>query len=309
MNSRAIKHIGMAAALSAAAMLTSCFTGVESTPKITAGDVKRANVRTSPESTFLADISGEPASKWAIGKQFYVTDTKINSVFGTPSAQTGDLTGTMLTYTGSEPVTTIVGDPATDFIFTDRSGNRLRYRSVDATRSDTASFDVPFTIQMSVVEEVARRLNGKRYYVLTPIWYDRDGQSYTGRKFIPVEVAAVAPGNNVYPLSLLLRTDDGAAFILFMSVGSNLRAPRGFATLFSFTDPREKYPQISDETWANIIRGRVALGMTRAECRLALGTPDDVIHRNDHNYLYERWNYDNGVYLVFRDDILENYRY
>lgn len=86
-------------------------------------------------------------------------------------------------------------------------------------------------------------------------------------------------------------------------------APRGFATLFSFTDPREKYPQISDETWANIIRGRVALGMTRAECRLALGTPDDVIHRNDHNYLYERWNYDNGVYLVFRDDILENYRY
>lgn len=300
----------MAVVLLTSAMLTSCFTGIESTPKITASDVRRENIKETPEQQFTADISGEPLREWKSGKRFYVTDNRLASLLGPGADQSGNLRGNMITYQSYRPEISITGDTVTAISFSDSRGNLLRYRS-DASPTDLLarnSVEIPFTIEESVADEVRRRMKGNTYYVLTAMWYDGADQSMTGLKYVPVKVEEVTWGNTVYPIKLILSTADGYLFRLFMSVGANMRAPRGFASIFSFTDPKLRYPTITDANWSNIIHGRVAEGMTRDECRLALGAPARISRRNDRSYLYEMWHYENGVYLVFQDGLLNNFR-
>jgi hypothetical protein len=81
-----------------------------------------------------------------------------------------------------------------------------------------------------------------------------------------------------------------------------------FDKLFSFSDIRNNYKHISNENWSLIVRGQVAVGMTKEECTLSLGAPQSVDRVPTHGGLLERWVYDNGVYLVFADGILERFR-
>jgi hypothetical protein len=60
--------------------------------------------------------------------------------------------------------------------------------------------------------------------------------------------------------------------------------------------------------WDNIIHGRVALDMTRSECRLSLGAPKTVDTRPGYSGVRELWVYENGAYLVFEDGLLRDYR-
>ncbi|MDE6513468.1 MAG: hypothetical protein K2L05_04720, partial [Muribaculaceae bacterium] len=83
---------------------------------------------------------------------------------------------------------------------------------------------------------------------------------------------------------------------------------RTFANQFSLTNPRKNYPQISDTNWNLISQGRVALDMTREECRLALGAPSQVDREALPNGIFERWIYEDGVYLFFTDGLLTRFR-
>ncbi len=310
MSRNSLTYIGMAVVIATSAMLTSCFTGIESTPKITAHDVRKENIKETSEQKFTADITGQPLGEWKRGKRFYVTDNRLASLMGPGADQAGSLRGTTLTFSGYSPEISITGDTVTALSFTDSRGNLLRYRCDASPEALMArkSVEIPFTIEETTVDEVRRRMKGNTYYVMTSMWYDAADQSMTGLKFVPVTVEEVMEGNTVYPVKLILKLEDGRLFRLFMSVGANLKAPRGFATLFSFTDPRLRYPNITDENWTNIIHGRVAEGMTRDECKLALGAPARISRRNDRSYFYEMWHYENGVYLVFQDGLLSNFR-
>ena len=93
-----------------------------------------------------------------------------------------------------------------------------------------------------------------------------------------------------------------------MSVSDKSKSGRNFSMLFSLSDPRLRYPEITDEVWANIQNGRVAKFMTRDECRIALGSPKSIQRRNIITVLQEMWTYENGVYLLFDDGILQSYR-
>lgn len=299
-----------AAGAAAAALLlcSSCFTGIESTPKISAEKVERTAAPNAGEQAFLADIAGEKPSGWATGKQFVVTDSRIGIIFnpGAPALSPGKI----IRFTGMTETTSISGEPQAELRFIDDSGAPMTYRtdlSAEAIRS-RATLDIPFTVERSVIDSVKARMEGNTYYVLTPMWYDLGEQSFSGLKYIPVRIREVMPGNSVYPVKLLV--DDGmdGTFLLFMSVGANTRSPRGFHKLFSFTDPRTRYPAITDQTWADIINGRVRYGMTLDECRLALGSPAKVVRRADQSTLYEVWSYENGIYLRFYDGVLKEYR-
>ncbi len=65
---------------------------------------------------------------------------------------------------------------------------------------------------------------------------------------------------------------------------------------------------ITDANWDRIIHGRVALEMTRDECRLALGSPSHIDRYQGTSAYGERWTYENGVYLIFFDGILSSFR-
>lgn len=288
----------------------SCFTGIESTPKITASDVKKEKVVITPEQMFLDSVGNEPFGQWSIGKKFYVTDNKINLIFGA-SAQNGEaLEGKSLSYKGMRKVVSVAGEEETELIFASDSGTEYCYR-VAASLADLLArkdVEVPFTIEMSLVDAVRDKLMGQSYYLITSVWYDMNDEIAYGRKFIPVKIVGVEPGNHVYPIKLTFVDSAGKQARLFLSVGNGYKSPRSFATLFSFTDPKMRYPDIKADVWDNIIHGRVALDMTRSECRLSLGAPTTVDTRPGYSGVRELWVYENGAYLVFEDGLLRDYR-
>lgn len=295
-----------------AAVATSCFTGIESTPRITDKEVSRRNVVVTEEDRWLADVTPQPLAQWQPGKQFYVTDSKISLAL--EPGNDAPVQGSVLRYLSSRPVTSLTGGDDTELVFASSSGGEAVYRiNADKSELDTRrSISVPFTIEMSMVDSVRSRLVGRDLYVRTSLWYDSVGNAMAGLKYIPVKVIAVEPGNLVYPVKVTFSTSAGKecpdTASVFMSVGAESHSARNFAALFNFSNPRDRYPMITDANWERIIHGRVAVDMTRDECRLALGSPSHIDRYQGTSAYGERWTYENGVYLIFFDGILSSFR-
>ncbi len=287
-------------------MLTGCFTGVESTPKITMRDVKRQKVEITPEQKFGQEFASQSFSDWQIGKLFYVTNDRISYVLSPVDVAERLSPGDTLRYIGSREVPSLTDRPDTDLMFMTSSTDTVTYRmnATEADLKERASIEIPFTIEMSIVDRARKAMKDHEYYIMTPVWYDRAGDSRVGRKFIKVKVIDVEAGNDNYPLCI--RFSDGIAddHRVFMSIGSGRRATRNFDTLFAFNDPRKNYPSITDEVWELITRSDVTTEMTRDECRLSLGAPREITRA----HYMERWGYDNGVYLIFDEGFLTRYR-
>lgn len=293
-----------------AGALSGCFTGVESTPKIDSSDLRKQNVVTTQEQRYLDDVNPQKLNDWQAGKQLLVTDSKIAMLLG-PEAQNGsELQGKPLTYIGCEDVTSLTGEPVAQLKFTTPDGLTVSYR-MDASVAEVSkrnAVEIPLTIELSVVDEVKRKMMGKSYYLVTRDRYDLNNEAITGNKFIKATVTDVLPGSSFYPVLLEMKDEDGKDFHLYMSVGHDLKAPRNFASLFSLSNPRDRYPNIKDDVWQLIIKGKVKEDMTREECRLSLGSPDNIDRRAGYSVLREVWSYENGKYLIFEDGLLRSYR-
>lgn len=290
--------------------LSSCFTGVESTPKITLDDVKREKVENTPEQLLLSDVSGEPFKAWTEGKEFYVTDNKINLIFGATAMATDSLAGKIIKYNRSNVVVSLTGDSIVEMVFTGNDNREYVYRT-GLTVSDLmsrGSIEVPFAIEMSMIDVVRERVKGRSCYVLTSVWYDENDAVSYQCKYVPITITDAMPGNHIYPIKLSFDYTDGHNYRMFVNISDNLKAPRSFATLFSFKDPHLRYPDIEDDVWDKIINGKVAVGMTHDECRLSLGAPSSIDRRPNYNGVSELWLYDNGSYLSFHDGLLQEFR-
>lgn len=62
----------------------SCFTGIESTPRITYKDVRRENITVNPEEEMGERFAAVPFSQWQPGRRFTVTDPKASMVYLAP---------------------------------------------------------------------------------------------------------------------------------------------------------------------------------------------------------------------------------
>ncbi len=294
--------------------LTSCFTGVESTPKITESDVRRAHVTDRPETHYLEGIAPEPFGSWQRGKQFVCTDNRVMRIFGPEADGMKPLGGQTIEYYGSRDVMSITGNNVAELIFTAPEG-QVVYRtdvSTDSLRR-RGEIEVPFMTELSLINNLRDKLKGNSYYVTTSLWQDERGNRTGGRKYVKVSIADVMAGYGVYPVKLKLETEaDGKnmakTFYLPLTFDTSTGATSTFDKQISLTDPRARYPKISDRNWELITRGTVASGMTRDECRLALGSPAKVERVPGRDTIYERWTYENGVTLTFSDGLLSSYR-
>lgn len=297
----------------AAAATSGCFTGVEYTPRVSDRDVKRENIITTPEDTFLANVADEGLGEWRPGKRFRVTNDKIRLIFGATASPYDSLGGKTLVFTGAKEAPSITGTSVTDISFvTDPDIGRTFVYRINrplAKVKEQESLSIPFTIQESLVDEARSLMDRQRYYVLTRTWRDDTDNSVNGRQFVAVNIDSVTPGNDIYPIKVSFTDDIGTSARLFIHPGPRGYTPRSFPAMFSFTDPRIKYPSISDAMWEKIINGKVATDMTREECRLALGSPREVDRGATNSYLREIWLYENGIYLVFEDGLLKVYRH
>ena len=298
--------------------LHSCFTGVESTPRITDADLRASRHQERPEMTYRAGIGPEAPATWSKGKSWTVTDARSERVFGT------DLRGQEITLADISEAISITGLPEAVISFDSPKG-RVSYRTDISADSlmKRRSLNIPYAVENSLIESVRAAMAGKTYYVTTSLWADDSGNSMRGLKYIPVEVVDVGAGRGVYPLSLLLsyaipvegvkgtpglsRSDDSNHRFFFLSMaqpGVAEGTTHAFHDLFSLTDPRKRYPKVSDASWSNIMSGRVSEGMTRDECRLALGVPDEIKRMPAYEGMREIWTYAEGRRLVFSDGLL-----
>lgn len=314
-------------ALTAVALMfcaTGCFTGVEGTPRIKASDVRKQHASTvTPEQNFLSDIIPEPPAQWRTGKPFIVANDRISLIFNTgDNAGIAPHAGEQILFEGFEPARTLTGDDATDAIFRSTDGRRHTYRlpGTDASRLDTLSrLDIPFTVDPDLVARIDSAMRGNRYWVRTPSWYTPDTRVPTsGLRHVEVLIDSIVPGDENFPAAVYFTlTDpvlrrkaypDGRPRMLYMSVGRSKAATRTFDVLFAFENPRRRYPDIQDDVWDLIITSRVRPGMTRDECRLALGAPAQLTRIPTYGGMAERWTYSDGIYLIFEDGFLTRFR-
>jgi len=292
-------------------MLTGCFTGVESTPRITYKDVKNNHaVDTTPEQLFARELVPQSFAQWRPGKRFYVTSSRISLVLtAVNSGGSMPVEADTLVLGATRVVPDLTGRHVVELTLTPTSapGNQFIYRT-NATEEELTArevVEIPFTIDLDFVSEVNKKLVGRELYVRTPLWFNLDGESASGRKFVKVKVTDVRAANEVYPFFVVFTDDRSESHGLFMSgAGTNRWATRGFAALFSMSDLRLSYPQISDEMWQNIVNTHVAEGMTKGEATLAVGTPESIDRGYNQSSAYERWNYPDGRYLIFEDGLL-----
>lgn len=294
-------------------LVSSCFTGVENTPKITDKDVSRTiNELERRQPTMTLTTYRDSLPSWREGKRFYVTDDNVKLIFTQVAGDNMDsvkLVGRILSYKGYDTSLGLDGRDVVDIHLADGSDEYV-YHTGKTEGEFLSTFSIPLLIDMDVVEHVSRQLEGKEVYIKTPIWYNIDGEYMIhGRQYIKVHIDEVLPGNKVLPLRVLFTASDNKekAFV-WMSAGQNAINNRDYDSMFSSKDLHDSYPEISGSHWEMIKKGEVETGMTKEECRLAKGAPKKISRMPDQTAVREFWYYDGGSYLQFVDGLLKNFR-
>lgn len=288
--------------------LSSCFTGIESTKKITLSRDDKREIAPTPEELLLADVKPTSNEEWQAGKLFLVTDDRASVVIDSKSIISGKPTlqrGDTLRFYRSVMMTSPDGveRPYVEFL---RGRDVFGYSAEGAGKKGTTimSDELPGVVDCAMVDQAREIMLGRKLWTRSPLWLDESGNRKEGLKFVPVKVLDVAPGNMVFPLNVSFADEHGNVSYYLMNFGSTGRDSRSVANLFSLTDPKRSYPAISEHVWDNIRRGKVELGMTKDECRLAKGNPTDVNVGHDYSKTLLLWSYPDAMVLYFEDGIL-----
>ncbi|MBD5226839.1 MAG: hypothetical protein HDS67_02120 [Bacteroidales bacterium] len=302
----------VASALMSTAM-TSCFTGIENTKKIELTRQDKRQLTLSPEEIFLKDLEGHPLKDWQPGDPYLIADPRIALILesdGLMSPEDTSLVGRHLSFVGVD--TRLRPDRSEEcLILLSDSIRTYRFPTgMDPAKADTAmvSTKLPMLIDLQTVSEVNSRMKGRELWTRSQLWYDADGEKINGRKFAPVTVTAISPGSQLFPIKVFFTDENGAEAMMWMNYTSSTSDSRRFPVLFSLTDRRKDYPDISDEHWRLIQNGDITKGMTKLECRLSLGNPTDVAAGHTHSETLDVWQYSDGVYLRFADGLLVDFR-
>lgn len=297
-------------------LVLSCGTGIEVTEHVTNKDVQRVIEQVDSRQTPVTlDAYRDSLPAWKQGKRFWVTDNQVTQLFAHQpdyDKDTLNLAGRVLNYVGYQTGGLYNDDNRYIFIDLYDSLTNLTY-SCRAGRAQDAyhrGFTIPMLIDLDMVEHIGNQVTGKDFYIRTGIWYDpKSEQMMDGRHYIKVHIDSVLPGNAVLPLRVLFTTaDTRECAMVWMSDPSSTMQGRSFDAMFVSSDPHLAYPEISDKNWELITQARVVEGMTKEECRLALGSPKRINQNPDQSGMREYWYYDGGSYLYFVDGLLHQFR-
>lgn len=303
-------------------LFTSCFTGVESTPRIKEADVRRERADgISAEATFLDAAMPLPPSQWRPGKRFRVVDNRFEHVVVPGSGDASGLKDHDLVFAGFRQVTNLTGGCDTEISLDTDRGTHLLWRVADwdSARVDTAaSLAIPFAVDLDQIAAADSIMRGRSFFIRTSQWYTPQARtSMHGLRHIEVRIDSVVPGDMKFEAAayftavdpaLAVKAGAGGRAMVFMSLDRSARNTRPFESLFAFDNPRRRYPEIKDDVWSLIVTSTVKSGMTRDECRLALGAPNAVERIPTTAGMAERWTYPNGMYLLFEDGFLTRFR-
>lgn len=195
-------------------------------------------------------------------------------------------------------------------LFTD-SADTYRYPTGKTTSEAMEGIDsskLPLMSDIALIKEWKEKINGKTLWTKSNLWYDADGERRSGLKFAKVKVLDVIPTTGDFPINVRIATPRGDDAFLQMNYTSDKHDSRNFAAIFFLNDPKTKYPHISEEMWEYIQKGKVREGMTKEECKLSLGNPDELNSGHSQSQTMDIWQYSNGTYLFFTDGLLTRFR-
>lgn len=294
--------------------LSSCFTGIESTKKINLSREDKKLAQPSPEERFMQQIASSPLKDWEEGKSFIMADNKALLVIvpqsGLVPFPPDSVKGKNIEFVGVESKINMAGDIIVALIFSDGVYN-YEYdtgREFNEAMENLKSDQIPMLIDEDMVVQARKLLLNRKVWTKSPLWYDETGQRIEGKRFVEVEIIEVNPGDMVFPLQLKIKTPKDETAFVYMNFGSEDNESRAFSNIFSFTDVRKHYPNIEPEIWELISSGKVKEGMTKEECKLALGNPSDLSSGHDYSQTLDIWSYDNGKVLWFEDGRLVKIR-
>ena len=301
--------------LACCVIMASCGTGIEVTEHVSDKDVQKViNQDNNHQKLVTLDPYVDSVPSWRTGKRFWVADDQVKLLFVHSqdyNLDTVRLAGRIIEYAGYDIGDIYDNRNTLNLKFSDsQTGLTYRYRSGKTLSEFNPLFSIPMLIDMDLVHHVARQIEGKDYYIRTPIWFNSQTEKMMdGRHFIQVHIDSVLPGNAVMPLRVLFTTADTHEHaMVWMSDNASTMHGRDFDAMFVANDPRQSYPDISDANWDRITRQQIIEGMTKTECRLALGNPKRINENPNQSGMREYWYYEGGSYLYFADGILQQFR-
>ena len=292
----------------------SCSTGIESTKKIRMSKEDVRMMEKSPEQKFAEAISGTPLSSWEKGRPFTAMTDRTLYLFEPTGFSDGkeetSLKGKTLYFTGLDSHLNPDLREECVILFSD-GRNTFRYRTgktTEAAMKDIDSSKIPLMADISLIDQWKEKLSGQTLWTKSNLWYDKAGNRTPGLKYAKVKVVDVEASSGDFPISVRILAADGTEGHLHMNYTADLHDSRNFAAIFFLNDPRQRYPHVTDEHWALIQQGRVGEGMTKEECKLSIGNPDEVRSGHNRSQTMDIWQYADGTYLMFTDGLLTNFR-
>lgn len=295
-------------------LFSSCFTGIESTKKISLSREDRKQMAPTPEELFFSGIPGVPLEEWGTGKSFLASDDRAILIFDRegmpPGLRDTPLGGKKLYYDGLTNKLDAAGNLVTQISFTDGLRKYLYNtgKPMEEALKAITSDQIPMLIDLDLIEKVKEKLLDVKLWTRSPLWYDNEGERIDGKKFVAVTIIDIKPGNLVFPVKLLIEDASGTKAWMYMNLGISGNESRSFNNIFYISDPKKNYPNISPQFWELICKGDIAAGMTKEECKLSLGNPSAVNAGHDYSHTLDIWSYENGTVLWFEDGILTRFR-
>lgn len=307
-----VRHVLVAMVIIMAAVVSSCSTGIESTKTIKMNKDDLRQMNKTDEQVFASQIEGQMLKDWKIGKRFLAADDRTRYIFE-PSAETvsdnESFEGKSLQFSGivtkltpdlKEECVIVFSDGSQDYVFATGKSQSDAMSEIDSSK-------LPLLVDVDIIDEWKNKLTGKTLWTRSNLWYDGAGHRKDGLKFAEVDVIDVVPATGDFPMNVEIRHGGETAYIR-MNYTSEKGDSRNFAAIFFLSDPRIKYPGISDENWSLIQKGKVREGMTKEECRLSIGYPDELQSGHSTSQTMDIWQYSNGTYLFFSDGLLTRFR-
>lgn len=191
------------------------------------------------------------------------------------------------------------------YVILECGGEKYEYEylgSINEMRKSDVFTSIDKLIYLDEIDKAKELLIGKRLYILDNVHY----KTFSNHpRFIPVTISNVGIGTTSLlggPIKIVYSIDSGKEHSTEIKLsGTNSSSQKGsrFSEMFSFEDPRTKYPDISNEIWELIQDRKVRVGMTELECELSWGRPEKINSTISDSGKQQQWVYSTSSYLYF----------
>ncbi|MEI8273408.1 MAG: hypothetical protein WCG08_12365 [Paludibacter sp.] len=202
-----------------------------------------------------------------------------------------------------------IGEFKDRIIYFNCDGRKFEYSFYDNRNKEFPYIDN--FIYLDDIDIARKLLIGKQLYILSKEWTNDD--SNKARKWVPVSITAIGVGSDEnQPVKIVFEYNKKEYYVEISLSKTNtdkdgvFSDDYSFSKLFTFTNPKLKYPKIPTDIWSLICNEKVRIGMTKQQCRLSWGEPESINKSSGSWGVHEQWVYGSNSYLYFQNGVLSS---